>query len=184
MEEIKKLNEPLAKILSTIDYFQFIQKKPTTRDLEQQCYLPRPTFFNNFKIAKKCGLVNSSSNEKHEIVWAVSEKGKQLKGDYINTVLNPREQESRKESIKLFLKQLNKAKIEGKWIDFDGPSINKKYGLDWEAIYYLHTILYRAVIGKTIGKPAPVGIKFKLEKGVIRSSLKEIGLILSDTNPT
>lgn len=71
---MKKLDQNMVFVLKTLSKGQL-----TTKELENEVLkdyeVSRATFYNTFKKAKDNELVNSSTNQKHEIVWNLSKKG-------------------------------------------------------------------------------------------------------------
>ena len=91
----------------------------TTKEIEliaiKRYEIPRATFYNLFRKAKKEGYLTSSTNKKHEVIWSLSEKGKLYFEESLKSVI-----EKGTNTILLFIDRLYDKMYShsDKWIEY------------------------------------------------------------------
>lgn len=182
MKELKELNDFLAEILRTVVFNQFEEEGITTKKLETAVSMPRPTFYKYFRVAKEQGLVNSATNENHQIIWSVSKKGEDLLMEYEQKVVTPLTREIDKNGAEFLVKELSKRNLAGKWLNW--ADFSKKENLtkeeDIKLHSMLHSILLHTIFGIVSDINVPIEIQFKIDKKALEDLVRKKGLIIKE----
>ena len=149
--EKSKLSQVLAKLA--------VEPDLTTKELELRCQkqFPTATFYKLFKKAKDGGYIASKTNQKHDVIWGVTERGHNLFRELI-ALAAKKEVKNNPERYISFLEKLKK--LSGKLIEWE---YFEKNGLSGDLIALALVI-----------QTKPVILKAEIRKNNIEKAIQEI----------
>jgi len=177
-----KYNEDSFSILRVIRYLENVnlekddqEKYPpyiTTKDLEKELcpdILKVATFYNRFKEIREQGLITSSTNKNHQVVWKINSKGREYMRDYMKEVTIPQQNIMLKDIRSSFLNFVNQYNLTEKEMEYN--DLWEKISEDEKQALYYYIALQLKLM--TIDKTKPLfNIKIKVDKKIINELLK------------